>query len=347
MPRQTRGTTYPVKGGIGIRWQHDGTRGRNPGPFRNKTEAHSWFDEHIAPRLRHGGPAPEISLKNFTGIYLERWGTDVAPRTRQTLIEWVAPVEARFGTWTLSELEGAVDDIARWRAMLPTAYIRFTATRAMRQVLAAAVRWGYMARNPAVDMGPNPQPRGDEIQPFTRAELDAILAELADSPRDVAIVTFAVKTGLRTNEWTATEWRDIDRVQPAVAVSRRYSEGVLTPYPKTERRRVPLTPAVQDAIGLLVPGIGQTPVFPGDKGGSLNLNNWRNRIWYPALEAAGLERRGPYQLRHTFASEALHHGVSIYELRRLMGASIEMIERHYGHLVRESEDKLRELLSNS
>ena len=42
---------------------------------------------------------------------------------------------------------------------------------------------------------------------------------------------------------------------------------------------------------------------------------------------------------------ALHAGVSIFELSRLMGASIETIQTHYGHLVRESEDHLRGLLS--
>jgi integrase len=76
-------------------------------------------------------------------------------------------------------------------------------------------------------------------------------------------------------------------------------------------------------------------------GGYINLANWRQRVWYPALDAAGLEARGPYALRHTFASEALVSGVSIFELARVMGASVEMIDRHYGHLVADSEDAIR------
>jgi integrase len=78
----------------------------------------------------------------------------------------------------------------------------------------------------------------------------------------------------------------------------------------------------------------------------LDLDNWRLRTWYPALEGAGLAKRGPYELRHTFASEALAAGVSIFQLARLMGASVETIERHYGHLVRDSEDHLRGLLAS-
>jgi hypothetical protein len=43
------------------------------------------------------------------------------------------------------------------------------------------------------------------------------------------LVVFCAETGLRTNEWTATERRDVDRSGPAVVVQRRYSDGVLTP----------------------------------------------------------------------------------------------------------------------
>ena len=41
---------------------------------------------------------------------------------------------------------------------------------------------------------------------------------------------------------------------------------------------------------------------------------------------AGIPKRGPYHLRHTFATEALAAGVSIFELARLMGTSVAMID---------------------
>jgi hypothetical protein len=37
--------------------------------------------------------------------------------------------------------------------------------------------------------------------------------------------------------------------------------------------------------------------------------------------------------------------VSIFQLSRLMGTSVELLDRTYGHLVRESEDHLRGLLA--
>jgi hypothetical protein len=40
-----------------------------------------------------------------------------------------------------------------------------------------------------------------------------------------------------------------------------------------------------------------------------------------------------YDLRSTFASEALAAEVSLFELARIMGTSVRMIERHYGTLL--------------
>jgi integrase len=49
----------------------------------------------------------------------------------------------------------------------------------------------------------------------------------------------------------------------------------------------------------------------------------------------------PTTYRHTFATEALAAGVSIFELSRVMGASVKEIDRTYGHLARDSEDAIR------
>jgi hypothetical protein len=64
------------------------------------------------------------------------------------------------------------------------------------------------------------------------------------------------------------------------------ADGTPTPYPKTERRRVPLTPGARRDRP--APGTASTPLlFPAPKGGYLDLDNWRLREWYPALDAGG------------------------------------------------------------
>jgi integrase len=128
---------------------------------------------------------------------------------------------------------------------------------------------------------------------------------------------------------------------------RRFSDGVLTPYPKTERsrRRVPLTARALEAVESLPPRVDTPLLFPAAQGGHIGLDTWRTREWYPALEAAGLAKRGPYALRHTFATEALAAGISTFELARLMGTSVAMIDRTYGHLARDSEEAIRSRLN--
>ena len=342
MPAKPRGSVYPVKGGWGIRWPEDGQR-QHKSPFPTKTAARDWFRREVAPRLDRGGPSGQITLNGFAALYLDRWGRTVAKRTRDTVDERLAPARRVFGDWPLADLEGAADDIAAWRAGLPDTS-RYRLTLALRQTLAAAVRWGYIQRNPAVDAGANPEPRAEELHPFTREEIDRLAVELGPTYGPLAV--FAAETGLRTNEWAAVERRDVDRAGPAVIVQRRWSDGTLTPYPKTQRRRVPLTPRALAAVDMLPARLDTPLLFPAPAGGHVGLDTWRTREWYPALEAASVEQRGPYHLRHTFATEALAAGVSIFQLSRLMGASVKTIDRTYGHLAHDSEDHLRDLLAS-
>ncbi len=66
----------------------------------------------------------------------------------------------------------------------------------------------------------------------------------------------------------------------------------------------------------------------------LNLDNLRRREWTPAVEASGVQSPARiYDLRSTFASNALAAGVGIHALARIMGTSVAMIERHYGTLL--------------
>ena len=54
--------------------------------------------------------------------------------------------------------------------------------------------------------------------------------------------------------------------------------------------------------------------------------------------------RRVYDLRHTFATFALRAGISTFDISRYMGASLTMIDRHYGHLARDGRDHAINLL---
>jgi hypothetical protein len=85
---------------------------------------------------------------------------------------------------------------------------------------------------------------------------------------------------------------------------------------------------------MLPPRLDTPLLFPAPEGRPLNLDNFRKRVWTPAVEAAGVAKPAtPYDMRDTFASNALAGGIAVFELARVMGTSVRMIERHYGALL--------------
>ena len=86
-------------------------------------------------------------------------------------------------------------------------------------------------------------------------------------------------------------------------------------------------------------------VFGGPKGGPFDVANFRKREWGPAIDSAGIEKPARlYDLRSTFASNALAAGITVYELARIMGTSVGMIEAHYGALIDTARESLLERL---
>jgi integrase len=172
------------------------------------------------------------------------------------------------------------------------------------------------------------------VRAFTLAEVDAIAEELGPAYRPLP--AFAAATGLRPEEWAALERRDVDKAAGLVTVRSTLSDGVVVELGKTSssRRQVPLSRRALAALEELPPRLDTPLLFPAPAAGLLNLDNFRRREWAPAVEAAGVASPARiYDLRSTFASNALAAGVTIFELARIMGTSVRMIERHYGALL--------------
>ena len=109
---------------------------------------------------------------------------------------------------------------------------------------------------------------------------------------------------------------------------------------------MPLQAIALEALDRL-PRSANPLLFPAPRGGHINLRNFRKRQWKPAQVAARIDPlRQPYDLRHTYATFALRAGVSIFDLSRFMGASLAMIDRHYGHLARDGREHAVALLDS-
>jgi integrase len=118
-----------------------------------------------------------------------------------------------------------------------------------------------------------------------------------------------------------------------------------------KHRRVPLTPNVLEALEAHPARLSTRLLFPAAKGGLIDLHNWREDYWHPAMVAAGFVTengrpdRGPYALRHTYATWALRAGIPTFALSRLMGTSLEMIEQTYGHVTDDAAEWALERLT--
>ena len=83
-------------------------------------------------------------------------------------------------------------------------------------------------------------------------------------------------------------------------------------------------------------------VFTADRGGPLRNANFRNRVWYPALDTAGLPRSiRIHDLRHTCASLLIRQGVHPKAIQHHLGhSSINITMDRYGHLLPDQFDDL-------
>ena len=87
-------------------------------------------------------------------------------------------------------------------------------------------------------------------------------------------------------------------------------------------------------------------LFPGERGGYFDIHHFRPYQWRPAQREVGIEPlRRIYDLRHTSRPSLSVPPSRLSELTRYMGASLTMIDRHYGHLARDGHDHAIELLA--
>jgi len=310
------------------------------GGFAGEQDARVALERTLEKLRWANGSARMLTLAELVEQYLAQH--EVSSVTLGKLRWLLKHAVAAFGERRLDSLQP--HEIAAWRMTIRPGY-RFEATQALRQVLQRAVVWGMLDVNPAKHGVENPQRRATEKRPFESwDEVESVAAELRG--RQGPMVIFAAATGLRPGEWVALEQRDVDREARVVYVRRSFSKGRLK-CTKTEAsvRAVPLQAIALSALDRLPVGTGSNLLFPAVNGGYLDLHNFRNRDWKPAQIAAGIEPfRRIYDLRHTFATFALRAGISTFDLSRYMGASLTMIDRHYGHLARDGREHAIQLL---
>jgi integrase len=91
-----------------------------------------------------------------------------------------------------------------------------------------------------------------------------------------------------------------------------------------------------------------TLLFTAPKGGPLRIANFRQRVWWPSLESAGLPRSiRIHDMRHTCASLLIRQGVHPKAIQHHLGhSSINITMDRYGHLLPDQYDDLASQLDS-
>lgn len=129
-------------------------------------------------------------------------------------------------------------------------------------------------------------------------------------------------TGFRPSELANAKVKDFDRKAGTIHV-----DG------KTGERTVPVSAACHALmIEACRDKLPQAPIFSDADGNAWVRKTWAAEMIH-ARKLAGLDDEVvAYALRHTFISEAIQNGVDVFTVAKLVGTSIQMIQKHYGHL---------------
>jgi len=152
------------------------------------------------------------------------------------------------------------------------------------------------------------------------AQRRALLSHATGGVRD--LIEAVMLTGTRAGELTGAKRSQFD--------ARTFS---MTFIGKTGKRSVPLSPpAVALFKRLAHDKLPAANLFTRDDGKPWAPSDW-DKLVRDAASAAKLPAGVClYTLRHSFITEAITGGLSPLDVARLVGTSLVMIDKHYGHL---------------
>ena len=222
-----------------------------------------------------------------------------------------------------------------------------TAAERLVGVFRWAVKQGMITRNPVAMSSltvPDARRRSRDFV-LPTGEHEALVSE--SNPKLARLLQFLHGTGCRPGEAYNASAKHYDPVRKAIVFrwDAQAPDYVHKTARKTKKDRVIyLTDELNEMVASLAKKHPTGVLFRN------KLNKaWGNGSVHQALKRVRdrLKLEGKmiaYSYRHTFATRWLLAGLSIKILADLMGNSVQMIERHYGHLDAEPEIMRRRLI---
>lgn len=183
----------------------------------------------------------------------------------------------------------------------------------------------------------------DEIDPFSEDEKKVIISTFREDStlrHYLNLVLFLFAVGCRPSEAIALTWSDVAKSQ--IVFNKSYVNGKLNNRLKTQEKRIitqneTVKAILQEQKKALSnrSNIASSLVFPNQrKAGYVDWCNFSQKRWKAVFKKnPTLRYRSPYQMRHTFITNALKVA-SVQDVAKHCGNSPEVIYRHYAGVSR-------------
>lgn len=191
------------------------------------------------------------------------------------------------------------------------------------RVLEKAMAEKLIVRNPAkgCKLPPN---RPNEMKVLSREDMQKVLIQAKEENYyELFLLEFA--TGLRLGELMALQWDDVNLVTGELRINKQVNlvgSKLVISEPKTKAavRTLILPPSVRKVLAEYKTRGNSRWLFPSPKKDDLPIiPSAVSRRLHTLLEHAGCEQVRFHDLRHTFATNALAHGMDIKTLSTILG----------------------------
>jgi len=215
--------------------------------------------------------------------------------------------------------------------------------RTLKAAFNKAIDWGYVKENYFIKVK---LPKRQKVNPaYINNEQLAAICEKIIHQVVKAVTVFAFSTGMRLNEIVNLRWKNVNLTTRIITVgdeefttkgrNQRYipiSDEALTSI-LSQRERTKAIP------------IGNRYVFAKPNGEPFT-GDYYSKIFKQACTDAGIDRSIHFHsLRHSFASNLVQKGVSLYTIKELLGHSTITTTEIYSHLNMDSLKEAIEMLN--
>ena len=252
-------------------------------------------------------------LDDYAKVNKRSWRTDVGA---------LKTLDKYFGRLSLDEIGShRLEQYKNWR-LSNYPVTKTTVNRDMallRRMLSLAVEWGYLdeAQMPKFRFYPEKDNLKERI--LTQEEEKRLLAVCPARLKSMIIV--ALNTGMRLGEILGLRWNQVDLASGRIRVERTKSGRI---------RYVDMNEALIAEVRRLREGRGRSEfVFTSPITGQPFVD--AGSAWATALRRASIKGLRFHDLRHTFATRLIEHGVNLITVKELLGHSSVEITQRYTH----------------